>query len=84
VSVDADTGPTWTSFAADYFETYCLQCHGPGDVLRDYSDLAMVRAESARIRSGTASGQFPIGSGPFPSDEQRDLLVAWIDAGTPE
>lgn len=81
---DADVGPTWTNFAAGYFETYCFACHGPGDALRDYSDIAMVRAEATRIRSGTASGQFPIGMGPFPTDPERDLLVAWIDAGSPD
>jgi hypothetical protein len=30
-----------------------------------------------------ASKQFPAGSGPKPTDEERDRLLAWIDAGTP-
>jgi hypothetical protein len=30
-----------------------------------------------------SSRQFPAGSGPAPSDEERDRLLAWIDAGTP-
>ena len=83
-SPDADTGPTWASFADNFFETFCQECHGPGDLLRDYSEISMVRAESVRIRSGVASGQFPVGNGPFPTDDQRDILLAWIDAGAPD
>ncbi len=30
-----------------------------------------------------ASKQFPAGSGAKPTDEERDRLLAWIDAGTP-
>jgi hypothetical protein len=34
---------------------------------------------------GTAPETFPINSGsnPFPTDEQRDIVVGWIDAGCP-
>jgi hypothetical protein len=93
-------GDTWTSFASDFFATYCQECHGPGDPLRDYSMLAAVEAEGAVIRCGVTavalsdcSGfpppkQFPIdnatASNPKPSDADRDRLVAWIEAGLPE
>ena len=76
--------PTWTSFARGFFETYCFECHGPGDALRDFSLLEMVRAEATTIRAGIESGQFPIGDGPFPTSEERARLIAWIDSGTPE
>jgi hypothetical protein len=88
--------PTWAGFGAAFFETYCWECHGPGDALRDYSVLENVMAESASIRCGTSSpsnpapdcageppaGQFPIGDN-LPTDEERDMLVEWIDAGLP-
>ena len=54
---------------------HCYECHGPGDALRDYSELTMVQAESARIRSGIDSEQFPIGTGPKPSRAERDRLI---------
>jgi hypothetical protein len=34
--------------------------------------------------SSISAGQFPIGSGPFPSSLERDRLVSWIDAGMPQ
>ena len=95
-----DTGaaaPTWDNFASEFMETYCWECHGPGDTLRDYSVLAMVMAESNSIRCGTApvrlklkgcegepsAEQFPVGAN-LPGDDQRTRLVEWIDAGMPE
>jgi hypothetical protein len=33
--------------------------------------------------SSPAAKQFPIGSGPFPSDAERNRIVAWITAGAP-
>lgn len=89
--------PTWDNFANEFFETYCWECHGPGDALRDYSVLAMVMAESNSIRCGTAptrlklegcegepsAEQFPVGAN-LPGDDQRTRLVEWIDAGMPE
>jgi len=89
--------PTWENFAEGFLETYCWECHGPGDALRDYSVLAEVMAEASSIRCGTApvgsmldgcageppAGQFPIGTN-LPSDEERAILVQWIEAGLPE
>lgn len=90
----AAAGDTWTSFGAGFTDTYCAECHGAGDPLRDYSVLAMVRAEAATIRCGVSpvelSGcsvparQFPIGDGPKPDDETRTRFVEWLDAGAPE
>lgn len=96
----SDTGaaaPTWDGFASGFFETYCWECHGPGDALRDYSTLAGVMAESNAIRCGTAPAganldgcegeppeeQFPVGA-TIPTADERAMLVAWIDAGLPE
>jgi len=93
----AGAGPTWNNFGEAFFESYCWECHGAGDKLRDYTMLTAVMAESASIRCGTApasapadncggmppAGQFPIGAN-VPTDEERATLVAWIDAGLPE
>ncbi len=89
--------PTWDNFAMSFMETYCWECHGPGDALRDYSVLAEVAAEANAIRCGTApedsmlegcdgkapAAQFPIGNN-TPGDDERAMLVEWIDAGLPE
>ena len=90
-------GATWNGFAADFFETYCGECHWEGDAAgRDYSTLAGVMAESVKIRcgvtptaladcgAGPSPNQVPVGGGPKPSDADRNALVAWIEAGLPE
>lgn len=92
--VDAVPPPTWTNFASGFMETYCHACHGPGDALRDYSQLSMVRAEMDKIRCGVSptalpgctipARQFPVGNGPKPSDDERNALVQWIDDGALE
>ena len=89
--------PTWDGFAESFFESYCWECHGAGDALRDYTMLSVVESEAATIRCGTApagsmldncageppAGQFPVGAN-LPTDEERQMLVDWIDAGLPE
>ncbi len=93
VAVDAG-GDTWNSFAKGFFESYCTACHDTSP--KDFHTLADVRAWSAEIRCGVSAvaldgcgavappGQFPVGTGPHPSDAERARLVAWIDAGMPE
>ena len=86
---------TWSSFAEGFFATYCVECHSTSP--KDFRLLADVRAFAPRIRCGTSdvtlatctptsprAQQFPIGSGPFPSDAERARLVAWIDGGFAE
>jgi hypothetical protein len=92
----ADAGPdTWASWAQGFFATYCVECHAGPPSGRDYRTIADVRRDAAIIRCGTtprteplggcggtpAAGMFPVGGGPFPSDEERRRLVAWIDGG---
>ncbi len=93
-ATDAAVPPTWTNFAESFMETYCQACHGPGDALRDYALLSMVRAEMDKIRCGVSpialpnctipAKQFPVGNGPMPDDTARNRLVQWIDDGAPE
>lgn len=92
-----DGGPiteTWSSFAEAFMQTYCVRCHSTSP--KDFNSLADVRANTATIRCGVSDvaldgcgafpppRQFPVGSGPFPSDDERARLVAWLDAGAPE
>ncbi len=94
-SVDAPPAAlSWTNFASQFFQTYCQACHGPGDASRDYSLLADVRAELEDIKCGVSptmlpncvvpAGQFPVGTGPKPSEQERNQLVQWIDEGAIE
>lgn len=91
---------TWTSYAKGFFETYCWECHGPGDTKRDYSLYSVVVQEKDPIACGVATTklascgsfpppkQFPIdnagASNPKPSDAERERLIAWLEAGAPE
>lgn len=89
---------TWASYASGFFVTYCNSCHSAADTTgRDFSMQAIVNTNAAEIRCGVAvaqdpswgcaaspaAKQFPIGTGPKPSDAERTRLVAWITAGTP-
>lgn len=88
---------TWTSFAQGFFTSYCTRCHSPGGQgsAQDFRDYAMVVASADAIRCGVAPmrepgcgsspspRQFPIGTGPHPTDAERARIVAWIDDGTP-
>ncbi|MBL4633849.1 MAG: hypothetical protein JKY56_08245 [Kofleriaceae bacterium] len=93
-AADAAVGDTWSSFAAEFLNTYCGECHGAGDTLRDYTLLPSVQSEMAKIRCGVSAtslsgcaipaGQFPIGNGAKPTDLDRQRLVDWIENGSPE
>lgn len=84
---------TWSDGVEAFFAAYCVECHTTSP--KDFRVHADVAAASAAIRCGVAptaqSGcgpwpparQFPVGSGPKPSDEERQLIVDWIDAGAP-
>jgi hypothetical protein len=93
----ATTSDTWDDYAKGFFAKYCVACHGTSDPTgRDFEQFMIVKQNAAAIRCGVApmqeSGcgaspapkQFPIGDGPKPSDAERDRIVAWIDAGTPQ
>lgn len=101
VSTGADSGgtsagDTWATFSQEFFDTYCVECHGAGNATRDYTLLDQVERDADEIRCGVAVDkidgcpdfppprQFPIGMGAKPSDDERNRVVAWIEAGTPE
>jgi hypothetical protein len=89
--------PTWTNFAQGFFTTYCTSCHHAGNTNRDYTQLSQVHRDAMLIACGVWPGpapytgcgasptpnQFPIGTGPHPSADERTRLVGWIAAGLP-
>jgi hypothetical protein len=92
------TGDTWKSYAQAFFATYCTSCHDASDTTgRDYTVQSKVLKDAASMRCGVAVSQdpswqcasfpppkqFPIGSGPKPTDAERDRIVRWITAGEP-
>lgn len=89
----AAMGDTWESWANEFVQTYCVECHARSP--RDFHMLEEVRANAAVARCGVSdvplddcSGwppprQFPVGDGPFPSDEERARFVRWVDDGAP-
>ena len=93
------TAVTWTTFAQPFFQKYCVSCHQPGGQasLQDFNQFSVVQANAPTIRCGVApagmtqtgcgaspaAGQFPLGSGPHPTDGERLTLISWIDAGLP-
>jgi hypothetical protein len=90
-----EAAPTYTNFAQFFFATYCTSCHPSASSTRDFTMYSVIQQNSHDIACGVsptplsgcsgtpAPGQFPIGSGPLPSDDERNKLVAWIMAGLP-
>jgi hypothetical protein len=94
----SDGGDTWDSWAQGFFATYCVPCHAANDSTgRDFRSKSIVVSQRLEIRCGVAAvqdpswacaafpppRQFPIGTGPKPSDAERARAVAWITAGCP-
>jgi hypothetical protein len=90
------TADSWANYAAGFFTAYCTSCHNQRDTTgRDYNIQANVAKDKTSMRCGVAAvqdaswscaaspvaRQFPIGSGPKPTDTERARIVAWISAG---
>jgi len=67
------TNLDWTSYADVQLNANDIRC-----------GVAVLQDPSWQCPNSIAAKQFPIGSGPKPSDVERDRLVSWIDAGVPE
>lgn len=87
---------TYQNFAADFFARYCLACHNDqlvGDAQRtdaptgiNYNRLDQIRlfAQRIRLRAGVQGDMPPrLLAVPQPTDEERLMLIQWIDCGTP-
>jgi len=87
--------PTYTGFAEAFIMSYCVSCHPSASSTRDFTQYAVVKQNAHNIACGVspialpgcsgnpAPGQFPIGSGPQPTDAERTKLVQWIQGGLP-
>lgn len=91
------TALTWEGAVQPLFTTYCVECHAAGNQLRDYSTYSDAFRDRDEIRCGVAppprppgcSGfpppaQFPVGTGPKPSADERQQFVDWVDNGALE
>lgn len=94
-----DTWENYASGFMSQFCVSCHNDDNAGEASRDYHQLSNVMGESAEIACGLSKSeedwsargctgfpparQFPVGDGDKPSDEDRDRLIAWIDAGLP-
>lgn len=73
--------PTCTSaksFSVDVrplFQSYCVSCHS------NYSTYSQISASSSSIRSTIVGGSMPKGT--TLTAAEKDKIVCWIDAGTP-
>ena len=88
--------PTYSNFAQAFLTRYCVSCHPSRTSARDFTQYAVIKTNSHNIACGVsptaltgcngnpAPGQFPIGHGPFPSDDERNRLVLWIQSGLPQ
>ncbi|HEX4147241.1 MAG TPA: redoxin domain-containing protein [Pirellulales bacterium] len=88
-------GATYGGAVAEIFERRCVECHRPGQIgpfsLTSYREAA---AWSSTIRSRVADGTMPPwhadpACGQFANDrrlpdDEKQLLLAWIDAGAAE
>jgi len=87
---------TWTNFAEEFFAEFCVSCHAPGgQASADFRDYDVVTQRLNAIKCGVApeeldncegehpAGWFPIGPGPFPTDDERWTLVEWIEDEAP-
>lgn len=56
-------------------QSYCVSCHS------SYSSYSSVKSSASSIRSSIVSGSMPKGTSL--SDDQKNKIVCWIDAGSP-
>jgi hypothetical protein len=93
-TAESSASVTWSNTVSALFVTYCVDCHSTSP--KDYTDYSEVINWEDKIRCGVApttqsdcgswppANQFPVGPGPFPTIDERQLIVDWIDAGMPQ
>ena len=66
------------SFSVDVkplFQSSCISCHS------NYSTYTQISSSASSIRNSIESGSMPKGSSL--TDEQKNNIICWIDAGKP-
>jgi hypothetical protein len=98
--VDHDTWANFAQGFFKTYCVECHNATKPAGGAQNFNEYADVKALASTIRCGVAPmgefqsscsktafpppGQFPIGTGPYPSDADRLRIIAWINAGLPE
>jgi hypothetical protein len=67
--------PSFSITVKPLFQSYCVSCHS------NYSSYAQISGSASSIRSTIVNGSMPKGT--TLSEEQKNNIVCWIDAGKP-
>jgi hypothetical protein len=83
---DAGTTLTYENFGQNFFEGWCVSCHGGpnGYSSRAFTDLDTIRAQAADIFRNAAEDNQTMPPGPNgPPKAQRYALAEWLSCGAP-
>lgn len=69
------TTPSFSATVKPLIQSSCVSCHS------QYSTYSQISASSGSIRSSIVNGSMPKGT--TLSDDQKNSIVCWIDAGKP-
>ena len=71
----SSTTPSFSATVKPLIQSSCVSCHS------QYSTYSQISASAGSIRSSIVNGSMPKGT--TLSDEQKNSIVCWIDAGKP-
>jgi hypothetical protein len=77
---------TYASFGKDFFESYCVRCHGGPNAYssRSFTSVELIRASRERIYANAAGENTAMPPGPDdPPRDLRDNLATWLACGAP-
>lgn len=95
----AAEGPTWNADIAPLVASRCGGCHTSGGIGPSFDTYADAGPMAAAMAAAVASGQMPpwdaietdecqrrlpLANDPSLSDDEKDLLARWAEAGAPE
>ncbi|MCJ8275547.1 MAG: cytochrome c [Bdellovibrionales bacterium] len=88
IDIDTDCLPDelekvdFNQLKAQVLDNQCLTCHGNSGFVVPFENYTDAQALAGRIQARIQDGTMPP-SGPL-SDDQKNLVAAWINIGTPE
>lgn len=77
---------TYQNFGQDYFQSYCVRCHGGpnGYSSRAFTTVESIRADRERIFTNATGDNPPMPPGPDdPPEKLRQDLANWLACGAP-
>jgi len=89
VIVSVPHGSTGVSYANDITPIFVAACnfsgcHGAGTTGRDWTKFTDVKIDALDIKARTGNRSMPIGTGPFLTPQQIQLIACWVDDGALE